>query len=245
MARLAVAILVYHPLVCWMAGRLQLQQELAADAVGARFARGRGPYLLALSRLCLSREDGQSPMLAGEDVPPARGTLIRRITMLRDNSEAVERPWSRCFAGSWRVCVYSGRGQRDDTPRPGPWCRRQALGRGTVPAARVRDRDTGRHSTALSYVEPSQSPPHASQVLPARGLSSSSTSLRTGPTPENMVGMVAFRPAATFRRAGMARFATRIREAVVLALSDDLKTRVKVDVWNLGRMTTGPRTSNG
>ena len=33
--------------------------------------------------------------------------------------------------------------------------------------------------------------------------------------PENMAGLVAFRPAATFRRAGMAHFATRLREAAV------------------------------
>src|SRR2546421_256342 len=41
LARLAVVLNSYHPLVLWMAGRLQLQQELAADALGARFAGGR------------------------------------------------------------------------------------------------------------------------------------------------------------------------------------------------------------
>ena len=40
-ARLALALKFYHPLVRWMAGRLQMQQELAADALGARFAGGR------------------------------------------------------------------------------------------------------------------------------------------------------------------------------------------------------------
>ena len=69
-ARLAVSLHFYHPLVYWMAGRLQLQQELAADAVGARFARGRGPYLLALSRLAL-RQEGRSPCW------PARAFLPR------------------------------------------------------------------------------------------------------------------------------------------------------------------------
>ena len=39
-ARLAVVLNYYHPLVRWMAGRLQLQQEQAADALGARFAGG-------------------------------------------------------------------------------------------------------------------------------------------------------------------------------------------------------------
>ena len=46
------------PAGAWLAGRLQLQQELAADAVGARFAGGRASYLLALSRLAFGRMDG-------------------------------------------------------------------------------------------------------------------------------------------------------------------------------------------
>ena len=47
MARLAVVLNYYHPLVRWMAGRLQLQQEQAADAMGARFAGGSTRYLVA------------------------------------------------------------------------------------------------------------------------------------------------------------------------------------------------------
>ena len=41
LARVAVVLHVYHPMVHWMAGQLQMQQELAADAMGARFAGGR------------------------------------------------------------------------------------------------------------------------------------------------------------------------------------------------------------
>src|SRR5262249_47446930 len=40
LARLSVALHFYHPLVRWLAGRLQLQQELAADALGALGAGG-------------------------------------------------------------------------------------------------------------------------------------------------------------------------------------------------------------
>ena len=43
-ARLALALEFYHPLVHWMARRLQLQQEMAADALGARFA-GEARYI--------------------------------------------------------------------------------------------------------------------------------------------------------------------------------------------------------
>ncbi len=84
-ARLAVALNYYHPLVRWMAGRLRLQQELAADAIGARHAGGRAGYLVALSRLAL-RLDGRSPCWPARAFLPARGTLIRRIAMLRDGT---------------------------------------------------------------------------------------------------------------------------------------------------------------
>ena len=60
LARLALALNGYHPMVRWMAGQLRLQQELAADAMGARLAGGRAGYLVALSRLAL-RQDGRSP----------------------------------------------------------------------------------------------------------------------------------------------------------------------------------------
>ena len=57
--------------------------------------------------------------------------------------------------------------------------------------------------------------------------------------PENMVGLVAFRPAATFRRAGMDRFARRIRDDAVLALHDDLKTLKEVQESKPERLMLG------
>jgi hypothetical protein len=95
-ARLALALNGYHPMVWWLAGRLRLQQELAADAIGARLAGGRVGYLVALSRMAL-RHDGRSPWWPARAFLPARGTLIRRITMLRDENRMamVEGPCSR------------------------------------------------------------------------------------------------------------------------------------------------------
>ena len=95
LARLAVVLNFYHPLVRWMASRLQLQQEQAADAIGAQFAGGRARYLVALSSLAL-RQDGRSPCWPARAFLPARGTLIRRIAMLRDGSttQPFDRPWS-------------------------------------------------------------------------------------------------------------------------------------------------------
>jgi hypothetical protein len=73
-----------------------MQQELAADAIGARYVGGRGDYLVALSRLAL-RQDGRSLSWPARAFLPARGTLIRRIAMLRDDvrNETAGRPWSR------------------------------------------------------------------------------------------------------------------------------------------------------
>ena len=83
LARLAVVLNCFHPLVRWMAGRQQLQQEQAADAMAALFAGGRARYLVALSSLAL-RQDGRSPCWPARAFLPARGALIRRIAMLRD-----------------------------------------------------------------------------------------------------------------------------------------------------------------
>jgi len=95
LARVAVALNCYHPLVCWTAGRLRLQQELAADALGARHSGGREAYLVALSRLAL-RQDERSPCRPARAFLPARGTLIRRIAMLRQETRTATtaRPWS-------------------------------------------------------------------------------------------------------------------------------------------------------
>ncbi len=82
LARLGVALHFYHPLVWWLAGRLRLQQELAADALGARFGGGRGPYLAALASLAL-RQDGRALRGPARAFLPARGMLLRRVTMLR------------------------------------------------------------------------------------------------------------------------------------------------------------------
>src|SRR5690606_23943671 len=52
-ARLAVAIHFYHPLVHWLARRLQLEQELAADAMAAQVIGDRQSYLRSLASLAL------------------------------------------------------------------------------------------------------------------------------------------------------------------------------------------------
>ncbi len=81
-AQLAVAVHFYHPLVHWLAGRLRLEQELAADATAARLAGGRETYLHSLAALTL-RADNFRPRWAAQTFLPTRSTFLRRIEMLK------------------------------------------------------------------------------------------------------------------------------------------------------------------
>ncbi len=82
LAQCGVVLHFYHPVVHWLAGRLRLQQELAADGLAAQFAGGRDLYLGAFARLAL-RQDGPSHTWPARAFLPAPGTLLRRIQMLR------------------------------------------------------------------------------------------------------------------------------------------------------------------
>ena len=100
-------------------------------------AGGRAGYLVALSRLAL-RQDGRSPCWPARAFLPARGTLIRRISMLREETRTgmVDRPWSRARRIS-AVRVSPRRdGRGGDAPRPGPGLR----GRRPRPEGRDRRR---------------------------------------------------------------------------------------------------------
>jgi beta-lactamase regulating signal transducer with metallopeptidase domain len=91
MARVCVAWYFYHPLVRWLANGMQLQQELAADALGARFAGGRAVYIRALAQIAL-HQDGKSIAWPARAFLPARGTLMRRIRMLKMKERIPSRP---------------------------------------------------------------------------------------------------------------------------------------------------------
>jgi hypothetical protein len=93
-AQIGLVVQFYHPLVRWLVARLRLQQELAADAVGARLAGGRGHYLKALSRLALRRNENALAWPARAFLP-AGGHLIRRIQMLKENAQGRDRAMSR------------------------------------------------------------------------------------------------------------------------------------------------------
>ena len=94
LARLSVALHFWHPLVCVLAGRLQLQQELAADADAARLVGGRPAYLRTLAELAL-RADGRANRWPAPAFLSHKGTLLRRVEMLRVKDDGSPRSASR------------------------------------------------------------------------------------------------------------------------------------------------------
>src|SRR5207237_508130 len=79
LARLSAVGHFYHPLVWWFQGRLELQQELAADALAAPCVGGRERYLRALARLALRAAGPERRELSVS----MTGTLLRRVAMLQ------------------------------------------------------------------------------------------------------------------------------------------------------------------
>ena len=179
MARLVVALHFYHPLVRWLAGRLQSQQELAADIVGARFAGGHGIYLAVLSRMAL-RQDREIYWWPARAFSPARGTLIRRIKMLRVHEESVDRmmsPARRLLTATLLAGI--------------------AVGAWILPAP-------------VQGGEGEKSPEVAKPARPAPDLRSVTPAFDLSYIPDDAMGVVAFHPAATFRRQGMAQYARQL-----------------------------------
>lgn len=82
-AQLGLALHFYHPLVHWLAGRLRLEQELAADAAAAGVAGGQRSYLMTLAAMAL-RQSERPLAWPARTFLPTRGTFMRRIEMLRD-----------------------------------------------------------------------------------------------------------------------------------------------------------------
>ncbi len=94
----SLALNFYHPLACWLAGQLRLQQELAADAWGAGVVGGIRPYLTTLAQIALRHDAQRAVHGPARAFLPARGTFLRRIEMLRDAKQVRHAPlskWSR------------------------------------------------------------------------------------------------------------------------------------------------------
>ena len=100
LAQLSVALHFYHPLVHWLAARLRLEQELAADAAAAELTGGRRSYLQSLAELALHTTERPLGWPAHTFLP-TQGTFLRRIEMLRDTKRTSSGPstWRRLAAG--------------------------------------------------------------------------------------------------------------------------------------------------
>jgi beta-lactamase regulating signal transducer with metallopeptidase domain len=80
-AQVGVALHFYHPLVHWLANRLRLQQELAADAAAARVVGGQRKYVTTLAAMALRQADEPLAWPARAFLPNSK-TFLRRIDML-------------------------------------------------------------------------------------------------------------------------------------------------------------------
>lgn len=107
LARISLLVHFYHPLAYWLAGRLQFQQELAADALAASCVGGRGLYLRALAQLLL-RQDDRPPRWPARAFLSPSGTLLRRIGMLRVKDDSGRRTLSRSAAAFLFVALTGG-----------------------------------------------------------------------------------------------------------------------------------------
>jgi WD40 repeat protein/beta-lactamase regulating signal transducer with metallopeptidase domain len=102
-AELATCLCWFHPLVWWLAGRLRLEQEYAADAGATQSATDAMAYVRCLARLALEQA-GERGSLA-----PAfwrrRPEILRRIDMLRRNPNGLAPRLGKRTA--WTVAVLA------------------------------------------------------------------------------------------------------------------------------------------
>ena len=96
-SQLSIVVHFYHPLVHWLAGRLRLEQELAADSVAAQVAGGQVRYVRVLAKLALEHQDRFVGWPARAFLP-TRQTFLRRLEMLRDVKLT---PPGRAPVGKW------------------------------------------------------------------------------------------------------------------------------------------------
>ena len=114
-ARLAVALHGYHPLVRWVASSLELRQEMAADAQAAIECGGRPTYLKCLAALALKADNVVGPIPTFLSRPR---TLLRRIAMLsvKDDIATGSRRWP-ALAGVSLLALVAALGLHGTSPQ--------------------------------------------------------------------------------------------------------------------------------
>jgi len=189
-ARFGLALHFYHPLVHWLLWRMLLQQELAADAQGARLSGGSRTYLLALSRLALRLED-VTQALPAQTFLAARGQLIRRIQMLRRQVRSNDSPPS-ALGRTMTIAVLGAVGLGIALLRGST---SSQAGEKPVPA--------GEGRAAIKSPAPTPNAPFATR-----------TPFDLSYFPGRDMGFVVARPAAIFRIPGMKQYAEALNEEI-------------------------------
>src|SRR5262249_15043982 len=102
-AELAACLCWFHPLVRWLADRLRLEQEYAADAWVASATNDSTNYVRCLARLALELSRGRSSL--APSLWRRRPEIFRRIDMLRRNAHGQPPRLGRRTA--WTVTVLA------------------------------------------------------------------------------------------------------------------------------------------
>jgi len=107
LAELAVCFYWFHPLVRWLAGRLRLEQEYAADAWVVSAKTEANSYLCCLAQLALEMDRGTGSLAPA--LWRRRPEIMRRIDMLRRNtlSQALHLGrWTRPLVAAAALAAY-------------------------------------------------------------------------------------------------------------------------------------------
>lgn len=151
-ARAAIVLHFYHPLVRWFARRLQLDQELAADAAAVRLLGDRDSYLRALASLALATPAHRLPSHVQTFIP-SRSLLVRRVEMLRTaevgqfRSSGIVRAARAACLGSLVVVAAGVAGIRP----PAPPVQAEETPAAVVAAGSAQAAEAGAESTAEGY----------------------------------------------------------------------------------------------
>jgi hypothetical protein len=227
-AQLALVCHFYHPLVHWLAARLRLEQELAADAAAAQLTGGQRSYLTTLAGMALRQSDRPLAWPARTFLP-TRGTFMRRIEMLRDEKLLSTKMTSGLRAGLIAVLAAASlavaglRGSADDRKSAIDGSAALAQADATKPkASQTRSGSTGTSSSGSSN---------------ATGTSGSSTGDTTVDpeslawVPRDAVAVGRIRPAELLKRPALAA----LKQA--LAQQKELQEQMGVSLEKIEQVT--------
>jgi beta-lactamase regulating signal transducer with metallopeptidase domain len=242
LACLSVALHFYHPLVHWLAARLRLQQELAADALGARFAGGSDLYLQVLAQMAL-RQSRRPVGWPARAFLPAPGTLLRRVQMLKAMDGFPERTWSRntglLFTGVLLCAAVGVSAVGSPAQRVGegvPNKKEQASGQDDPNPILKNDRSSSAtrvnsgapdfqllNSQEYSIPIIKNDQTHSIAFVDSGAVDAPAPALDLSYLPPDAMGAWGIHPAALFRRPEMKEYTAKFNKLVALASKSFLK----------------------